>query len=82
MSLKVLEKTVVTAISEIKADIKELLVRTKSKESQGQRRLLEEIPFQFPLNRSDDLQSLEAWIQSEENRKLFVSTHDVFAFWL
>lgn len=71
-----LEKTLVTAISEIKADIKELLVRTASKDIQGQRRLLQEIPFQFPLNGYDELQSLEEWIKIEGNRKHFVSLHD------
>lgn len=71
-----LEKTLVTAISEIKADIKELLVRTTSKDIQGQRRLLQEIPFQFPLNGYDELQSLEEWIKIEGNRKHFVSLHD------
>lgn len=66
------EKTILTQLAGIKADVKEILLWTKTNVS-DQRKVTEDtVPLDLPLSDSKQLQDVEEWIIMEDNRKKLV----------
>jgi len=69
---KAFEKQVLTALAEIKTDVRELVMRSSSSRPAVESSV-KSIPFEFPIKSSETLAELNEWATSNDNFHILVS---------